>query len=139
MSGPGKVVGTSGNTREQLSVVANETSISKHGEQLWKHLSKDLRKNPSANWEAALANCLSLSKSLVGKEIPPQLLENILDNFEMLEKTLLGSKIGPKEKHDEIASKIQNDLLVCRIDVKTKPEGLEVMMEEVRKNSDQQQ
>lgn len=135
--GTSKVGGASSNTREQLSVVANETSISKRGEQLWKHLSKDLRKNPSANWEAALANCLSLSKSLVGKEIPPQLLENILDNFEMLEKTLLGSKIGPQEKRGEVASKIQNDLLMCRLDVRAKPEGLEVMMEEIRKNSDQ--
>lgn len=135
--GTSKVGGASSNTREQLSVVANETSISKHGEKLWKHLSNDLRKNPSANWEAALANCLSLSKSLVGKEIPPQLLENILDNFEMLEKTLLGSKIGPQEKRGEVASKIQNGLLMCRLDVLTKPEDVEVMMEEIRKNSDQ--
>lgn len=131
------VGGTSGNTREQLALVADDKSISKHGEKLWKHLSKDLRKNPSANWEAALANCLSLSKSLVGKEIPPQLLENILDNLEMLEKTLSGSKIGPEEKRSEIASKIQNNLLMCRIDVKTKPENLEVMMNRVREHSDQ--
>lgn len=114
-----------------------QPGISKTGEKLWKKLSADLRKNPASNFEFALADALSFSKSLVGKDIPQDLRDDILATFEMLEKTLLESKIGPEEKRNEIASKIQNDLLVCRFDVKTKPEDLEVMMKEIRKNSDQ--
>ena len=101
------------------------STIPKATQKLWDRMSADLRKNPEANWEAALKNSDELARSVCGSQnIDSKVQTEILLNINMLERTLLGLNFATSDHLEKTHGRIKEELGIFRLDVATNAEHL---------------
>jgi hypothetical protein len=93
--------------------------VSKAAMAIWGKLSESLVRDPSANWQHALGNAEELARSVCGQDLPPDLQADLLGNFNLLEKTLIGLNISPSKSCPDPKAHIKDQFLAFRLNIVT--------------------
>lgn len=107
--------------------------VSKAAMAIWTKLSENLVGDPSANWKEALGNAEELARSVCGQDLPPDLQADLLENFKLLEKTLIGLNISPSVSCPDPKAFIKDHFLAFKLNIVTDAKDLETL-ESIRNN-----
>jgi len=106
------------------SPVQQGQKIPKATQKIWNKLSADLVKNPELHCDKALEAVKSFSSELIGQDLSEECRADILANYSMLEKTLLGLKCGSAENQASYSTEIKQLMMKYHIDLLAIPEHL---------------
>ncbi|MCE2745593.1 MAG: hypothetical protein LW710_06765 [Burkholderiales bacterium] len=107
--------------------------VSKASMAIWTKLSENLVSDPAGNWGNALANAQELARSVCGQNLPPDLQADLLQNFKLLEKTLIGLNISPSNGCPDPKAFIKDQFLAFKLNIVTDAKDLETL-ESIRNN-----